>query len=244
MGTCFPLPLFVRAVLTGPFQDENYGAISAKQQQPGAQVAPSKLRHVLSDPLVLSLGLASTMFEGSMYLFVFFWGPALRAARAAAAPASAAAGDLPYGIIFAAFMAAVLAASLAFGLVTARRLARHTSLLLGLLAASELVFYALGASAPGSLSEQATFWLFCLFEACVGLYWPSMGVLKGRLVDDGVRAQVYGFMRIPLNVFVVAALLLTGDGEAFAPVFANCSKLLLAACGAVLAMMLNQDGLP
>jgi MFS transporter, MFS domain-containing protein family, molybdate-anion transporter len=184
---------------------------------------------------VLTLGLASTMFEGSMYLFVFYWGPALRAAQPAGSP------ELPYGLIFAAFMAATLASSLALNVVAARGTMRYTALLLGLLGVSELVFYVLGA---GPRSEQVTFWLFCAFEACVGLYWPAMGLLKGRLVDDGVRAQVYGFMRVPLNVFVVVSLLFTGDGEAFGPVFANCSKLLLAAVGALLAMMLNQDGLP
>ena len=45
------------------------------------------------------------------------------------------------------------------------------------------------------------------------MYFPSVGYLKGRIVDDGVRATVYGVLRIPLNVFVVVALALTKEGE-------------------------------
>jgi len=76
-------------------------------------------------------------------------------------------------------------------------------------------------------SEKWAFWLFCVFEAWVGVYWPSMGYLKGQLIDDGIRARVYGFLRIPLDVFVVASLLLAGDADEFGPVFSRCSQLLL-----------------
>jgi len=175
------------------------------------------------------------MFEGSMYLFVFFWTPALKSVRAdASAP-------LPYGIIFAAFMAAVLASSLAFNLIMDRRLVRYTALLTGLLGVAEIAFYFMAHP----WSEQGAFWLFCAFEACVGMYWPSMGYLKGQFIEDGVRARVYGFLRIPLNVFVVVSLLLAGDAEAaFAGVFSGCSTLLLIACGSMAALMMNQENLP
>lgn len=184
---------------------------------------------VLSDPKVLSLGLASTIFEGSMYLFVFFWAPALRSVQSSQK-------GLPYGIIFASFMAATLASSLVFGKITARQMVSYTNLLLVILGTSSLCF--LLSARPRS--EQSTFWVFCLFEAAVGMYFPCMGYLKGRLVDDGVRAQVYGMLRVPLNVFVVVSLLLTGDGNPFGSVFTVCSTLLLAACGTLWAATANQ----
>ncbi len=40
-----------------------------------------------------------------------------------------------------------------------------------------------------------------------------MGNLKEKIVDDGVRAKVYGALRVPLNVFVVVGLGLTRDGN-------------------------------
>jgi hypothetical protein len=62
-------------------------------------------------------------------------------------------------------------------------------------------------------SETLTFWCFCMFEACIGIYYPCMGALRGRIVGDGVRAKVYGFLRIPLNFFVVVLLCLTKEGS-------------------------------
>lgn len=168
-----------------------------------------------------------------MYLFVFFWGAALNSAKRTSA-------GLPYGIIFASFMAAVLASSLIFNIVMDRKLVKYTYLLLGILGVADVCFYLL----EQPKEEQTTFWLFCLFEACVGMYWPCMGYLKGQLVEDGVRAQLYGLLRIPLNVFVVVALYFTGDGDAYGKVFAVCSRLLLASIGGLYAMVLNEEGLP
>jgi hypothetical protein len=75
-----------------------------------------------------------------------------------------------------------------------------------------------------------TFWSYCVFEACIGVYFPSMGAQKGRIVDDGVRADIYGVLRIPLNVFVVVALTTTVEGsEHRDKVFLICGGLLLTA---------------
>lgn len=83
-------------------------------------------------------------------------------------------------------------------------------------------------------SEQSAFWVFCLFEAAVGAYWPCMGYLKGRLIDDKACAQVYAMLRIPLNVFVVVSLLqVTRRTGTFGMVFSVCGTLLLASSGAV-----------
>ncbi|KJR82512.1 Major Facilitator Superfamily protein [Sporothrix schenckii 1099-18] len=225
--------------------EENFGEAATKDRADGG----GRVLAVLRDPVVLVLGLASTLFEGSMYLFVFFWTPALKQAAESSSSASSSTSSspsspsLPYGIIFASFMAAAMAATLAFNVITAQlRLMRCATLLLALLGAAEVVFYLLSSSSS-SLSEQSVFWLFCLFEACVGTYWPCMGFLKGQLVPDGARAQVYALLRVPLNVFVVAALLLTRDGT-YAAVFGVCSTLLLAAIAGVVAMMLNEPDLP
>lgn len=250
--------------------EENYGDSAAaattadKDKDKLKPPAGPKLWDLLKDPRIVTLGLASTMFEGSMYLFVFFWGPALGSAHhyevaTGKITSTSGSGGLPYGIVFASFMAAVLAASLAFNAVMDRKLVRHAYLLAGVLAAADVVFYAL----EQPRGAQATFWLFALFEACVGAYWPCMGYLKGRLVDDGARARLYAVLRVPLNVFVVVALYLTtkgagdegGDGAAASgggaaedsshtKVFAVCSRLLLAAIGAMYAMIMNEEDLP
>lgn len=234
--------------------EENYGDAAQKEKKKGDEKEEKKkegeadmgrqgLWDMLKDPRIVCLGLASTMFEGSMYLFVFFWGPALTSARsyeAATTTTGASGAGLPYGIIFACFMASVLAASLVFNAAMDRKLVGYAYLLVGILGAADLVFYLL----EEPRGERTTFWLFCLFEACVGMYWPCMGYLKGRLIEDGVRAQLYGVLRVPLNVFVVVSLYFTGDGDAYGKVFSVCSRLLLLAIGALYSMIMNEEELP
>lgn len=62
-------------------------------------------------------------------------------------------------------------------------------------------------------SEALTLWSFCLFELCIGLYYPSMSALRASVVDDGVRAKIYGVLRIPLNAFVVCVLTMAREGR-------------------------------
>ncbi|KAF6807222.1 major facilitator superfamily transporter [Colletotrichum sojae] len=209
--------------------DENHGSAGQTSSSEASKGKKPSLWAAMTDKRVLTIGLASTMFEGSMYLFVVLWSPVLVAA-------SSSPDTLPYGIIFAAFMASTLLASLLYPRLNSM-VSTPSRLLFAVLFAANAVFFALGS---GPRREQVTFWLFCLFEACVGLYFPSMGYLKGKVVDDGIRAQVYGVLRIPLNLFVVLSLMITGDGEAYGNVFLACGMLLQASCGA-LWLMGGQD---
>lgn len=161
-----------------------------------------------------------------MYLFVFFWTPALKAAQL---HSSSRPTDLPLGMIFACFMGSVMLGSLGFNLLVSKyQIISHSRLL-------TIIF----ATASSSLlvtvmvqNEAMTFWSFCIFEACVGMYFPSVGYLKGRFVEDGVRARVYGILRIPLNAFVVIALSLTKEGPEYRNiVFMTCSGMLVAVSG-------------
>lgn len=161
-----------------------------------------------------------------MYLFVFFWTPALKAAQL---HSSSRLTDLPLGMIFACFMGSVMLGSLGFNLLVSKyQIISHSRLL-------TIIF----ATASSSLlvtvmvqNEAMTFWSFCIFEACVGMYFPSVGYLKGRFVEDGVRARVYGILRIPLNAFVVIALSLTKEGPEYRNiVFMTCSGMLVAVSG-------------
>uniref|UniRef100_A0A1I8I3H7 MFS domain-containing protein n=1 Tax=Macrostomum lignano TaxID=282301 RepID=A0A1I8I3H7_9PLAT len=52
----------------------------------------------------------------------------------------------------------------------------------------------------------ATFGGFLAFEACIGLFWPAIGTMRGRYVPDATRATVMNFFRVPLNLIVVVIL--------------------------------------
>jgi hypothetical protein len=141
-----------------------------------------------------------------MYLFIFFWTAALKSAHAQ----SSMTGDLPFGLIFSSFMCTMMLGSRLFAAYVPSHdpiAALHMLLALTAISSSCL---SLSILFP---DERLTFWAFCLFEGCIGVYFPCMAVLKGRVVDDGVRGKVYGMLRLPLNVFVVVTHSLAEEGR-------------------------------
>ncbi|KAH7330487.1 hypothetical protein BKA65DRAFT_509480 [Rhexocercosporidium sp. MPI-PUGE-AT-0058] len=183
----------------------------------------NSLRLLLQDKQLRALGLTSCFFEGSMYIFIFFKFPALKLAH----QLSGTLGELPFGLIFAILMSSMMLGSLFYNLITKRfpQLPPTRILIAVLFAASASLFIPVLCR-----DERITFWCFCLFELCCGVYFPLMAYQKGKMVDDSVRANVYGLMRIPLNVFVVLVLSTTKDGFQHRDlVFTTCSALLLLA---------------
>lgn len=144
------------------------------------------------------------------------------------------AGNIPFGLIFATFMAAMMLGSLAFTYVTSNSTSTRLSSMTEFLSPSMLVAFSSAGASVSLLTtvlvrnEIITFWAFCFFEACIGIYFPSIGALRAIVVDDGVRAKIYGILRIPLNIFVVLALTTTIEGDAHRDrVFMCCAGLLL-----------------
>ena len=140
-----------------------------------------------------------------MYLFIFFWTAALKSAHAQ----SGMMEGLPFGLIFSCFMCMMMLGSRLFTVYLPLQdsiAAPHMLLVLTAIASSCLFLSIL------SPDERLTFWAFCLFEGCIGVYFPCMAVLKGKIVEDGVRGKVYGMLRLPLNVFVVVTHSLAEEG--------------------------------
>ncbi|CAG8771192.1 16690_t:CDS:2, partial [Acaulospora colombiana] len=93
------------------------------------------------------------------------------------------------------------------------------------------------SSTGSNLPVEKRFWAFCAFEACVGAYYPVMGMLRGSLVPNEVRATLSSLFRMPLNIFVTVALM-TGVSSARHLVFAGCSiGLVLASISCALILV-------
>lgn len=184
-------------VLSDPFQLKRLGkAWSIVRQGKYLVCAHFHNLSISTDSTLLSLGLTQTCFEGSMYLFVFAWVPSLQ-------EASAPNEVLPLGYIFSAFMVAMMLGSLFYTFVTSAappqtpttnlktahadsKLTLHAKL-------SSLVCTFSALSLALSVSTQDVrirFWAFCLFEACVGVYYPVQGMLRGVLIANDHRATV------------------------------------------------------
>ena len=130
-----------------------------------------------------------------MYLFVFLWVPSLQETALTSAP-------LPLGYIFSCFMIAMMLGSLFYTSIvswfsapsgsanrsaaTDEPLVLHAKLSSLVCAVSALTF----AITIGHSDEHIRFWAFCAFEACVGMYYPVQGMLRGSLISNEHRATV------------------------------------------------------
>eukprot|EP00892_Ulva_mutabilis_P009517 jgi/Ulvmu1/6938/UM032_0016.1 len=187
---------------------ENYGN-SASSHSLVAQFSEA-LACIRSDRKVFLLGLMQAVFEGAMYTFVFLWTPAL-----------APNGErIQHGYIFATFMLASMAGSaiagqaLAVGLAPERYM-QWVFLLAAACMAVPVAFHTVqepGAATddgdPGEITAagmiQCT--AFCVFEVCIGLFWPSMMRMRAHYLPDEMRATLINCFRIPLNLFVCIVL--------------------------------------
>ncbi|KAI1115334.1 MFS general substrate transporter [Nemania sp. NC0429] len=184
----------------------------------------------LWDPRVWAMSFVASSFEGTIFLFMFFWPETLQDAHDREHPGLVGDG-IPHGVIFASFMAIMALGALFFNFVAAgsgdrkaaaaeeeeeeetrwRRTLLNlspTRLLEGALVVSAVCFM-VAAFVRG---EAALFVSFLALEVCNGIYVPSVAYHRGTIVTDDARARVYSLMNIPLFVFVVIALRMAGGG--------------------------------
>lgn len=93
--------------------------------------------------------------------------------------------------------------------------------------AHHLVYCCPACCAAGLKGQPITFHgkvqllAFCVFEMCVGIFWPSMMSMRAAYVPEELRATIINIFRIPLNAFVCLVL---GN------VSASCSGACVGAC--------------
>lgn len=49
------------------------------------------------------------------------------------------------------------------------------------------------------------FLAFCVFEFCIGIFWPAISTLRSVYIPEDVRSTMMNIFRIPLNFLVVTA---------------------------------------
>ncbi|KAJ8127752.1 hypothetical protein O1611_g5884 [Lasiodiplodia mahajangana] len=229
--------------------NENWGTNSTASSNANDDKAAEAQKHVPSDEGMKSLwdlrvwamSFVGCCFEGTIFLFLFFWPETLQDAHDREYPEQN--GPIPHGVIFASFMAVMVLGALLYNLVVAdpnnsyQESRKHTVgptlLLKGALIASAVCFLA----AAFVRQEIGLFISFLLLEVCNGIYVPSVAYHRGAIVTDDARARVYSLMNIPLFVFVIIALRTTANGSGDTadpggrgqPIFLLCAALLLVA---------------
>ncbi|KAI0761320.1 hypothetical protein BD413DRAFT_486210 [Trametes elegans] len=230
--------------------DENFGGENATAPSVYDIFSVRRLSEawslIYADSRLLVLGLTQTCFEGSMYLFVFLWVPFLQEV----VPDTA---GLPLGYIFSSFMLSMTLGAILYTSVLSssesatstdatsddRTVEHHAKLSAGVCMAGAAAFLL----SVASKDEHLRFWAFCSFEACVGVYYPVQGMLRGKLVPDEHRATLSSLFRVPLNVFVVVSLL-TGVSSARQLVLSACALLLVISASVTTVVFFGRAGVP
>ena len=203
-----------------------------------------------SDEKIALLGAIQSLFEASMYTFVFLWTPAL----------SPNDEEIPHGFVFATFMlASMLGSSLAARLLarSSLRVENYMQIVFLISAASLLLpittsvclrvglnlhcyllcltkyFYNKNMFGqvlvtPSKVKEEGLSLTssiqilgFCVFEACVGIFWPSMMKMRSQYIPEEARSTIMNFFRVPLNIFVCIVLY----NVSISPVFISSRNL-------------------
>ncbi|GLC76548.1 hypothetical protein PLESTF_001795000 [Pleodorina starrii] len=204
---------------------------------------------IMGDQRIALLGAMQSLFEASMYTFVFLWTPAL----------SPAGEKIYHGMIFACFMTASMAGSSLSGILMKRyKVETYMKYVFGLSAMALSVPFLFNVSiskevrrrleettlARGteavhgiSLEGQIQLVAFCVFEVLVGIFWPSMMTLRARFIPEETRSTIINIFRIPLNLFV-CIILYNVHLFPLSAMFALCSTFLFIA--ALLQMRLER----
>jgi MFS family permease len=199
----------------------NVGAGGKKSVQAaaGGSGFSDGLAAIFSSSSMVSLGAAQSFFEGAMYSFVLLWVPVFQSHCTTAAEGPLGVGFVdswwgqicaapPFGQIFAMFMVWCMIGSSLFSMMMTKGMAIQTFMPLMLFTA----FVSIGAAAALGFSGSAVtppvrlsllLLCFCVFEGCVGLYFPCIGTLRSELIPDAVRSTVINYFRIPLNLIVI-----------------------------------------
>jgi len=163
---------------------------------------------VKNDPKIMLIGAVQALFEAAMYIFVLQWPPAMTAAITKVFGESAA---TPYGTVFSCFMASCLFGSTIFGRAAKKSDfdTQHFMYHMLTCATSAMglgVVSRLYSSSPWKSLLSLIFGFFT-FEACVGMYFPSIGTIRSKFIPDSHRSVIMNLFGIPLNFLVVSVFL-------------------------------------
>jgi MFS family permease len=155
---------------------------------------------IYADPKITMLGVMQSLFEGSMYTFVFLWTPAL----------SPNGEHLPHGMIFSCFMASSMVGSAIAGRILGSSKYKPEKYMQVVFAVSAAALFvpvlyhrtrneetdSLNKDAPGiTFDGIVQLCAFCLFEVCVGVFWPSMMSMRAQYVPEEMRSTIINLFR-------------------------------------------------
>ncbi|XP_062504500.1 molybdate-anion transporter-like [Corticium candelabrum] len=186
---------------------ENYGTSKVRFKP----MCMEGLKHILSDVKVLLIGLAQSLVESVVCVFVFLWTPVL-------SPAGP-----PLGIVFANFMVSTMIGGVVCSLLTIHQWKPPQILLL----ATSLASIALFAAVVFASHPRVSYLAYLVLELCCGMYFSSMSQARKEILPEPHHTAVLNWFRVPLNLTAALVILLLHDTSSGAPeIFSVCTVLM------------------
>ena len=129
---------------------------------------------VWQSPNILMCCIVGSVFEGSMYIFIFLWTPTLTSLHAQLDESTTDTYELPFGMIFSSFMVSCMLGSVAFSHLSNAGVAA-TKCLLGVSAVAAISCLVIACplskigSGATSLAKTPQYFGLLVYELCVGL---------------------------------------------------------------------------
>ncbi len=101
---------------------------------------------------------------------------------------------------------------------------------------------AMGVATGCGSSLLALVGALLVFEACVGIYFPTIGTLRSKYVPESHRSVIVNIFGIPLNLMVVSVFLSIKHIGVSGALACSTAALVLAACAQfALLAAINSD---
>uniref|UniRef100_T1ILD3 Molybdate-anion transporter n=1 Tax=Strigamia maritima TaxID=126957 RepID=T1ILD3_STRMM len=170
---------------------ENYGDLNERF----CTSCKSGLQVILQDGKVFLLGAVQSLFESVMYMFVFLWTPVLDPLNP------------PLGMVFACFMVCIMIGSSCYEILLSKGCSSACTLTLAVFISLLSMFICVFSTNAENPHILVSLCAFLLLEVSVGLYFPSIGFLRSRIIPESHRANVMNWFRVPMNIITCSGLL-------------------------------------
>lgn len=161
-----------------------------------------------------SILMISTLFESTVIIFTFYWAPWM---AGMVSMGEDGVGQLPYEIIYSSFVVCTMIGNYLFTLY-AGDLGIDQAFKMCLLGTAGL--FSFGAVI---FSPSLAFWVAVGIQISGGVYWPSIGTLKGKYIAPEFRPATTSISRVATVIIAYMVLHMTHDSP----------FLIMISCGAL-----------
>ena len=211
--------LIFAGIIVSTHWTENYSCHKIKLKK----ACSDGLKTIMSDEMIFLIGAVEALFESVIYVIIFLWTPILDHQNPS------------LGIIFSCFMVCILIGQAVFQILSSRSVPVPLLLLISTAIALVANLLLVFSTDPGSQTAQFrakfSFINFLLFQLGVGLYFPSMGYLRSRIIPEAHSWSIMNVFRVPINLISCIVLMLLHEDA-----FQHGNRMIFVVCVCLLIL--------